>query len=70
MLSTWEVDGLLSHGITTALLSPDDVQPYRGLVWGMEYPDLLITETTAFHDKAVADSLVRHQRLNDDGATR
>ncbi len=29
---------------------------YRGLVWGMEYPDLLLTETAAFHDKRVADT--------------
>ncbi len=55
--STWEVDGLLSRGTTAGLMSFDDIQPYRGLVWGMEYPDLLITETTAFHDKALADSL-------------
>lgn len=29
---------------------------YRGLVWGMEYPDLLLTETFGWHDKRVADT--------------
>ena len=36
--------------------SPNYLEPDRGVVWGMEYPDLLITETTAFHDKAWADT--------------
>ncbi|HEX3659064.1 MAG TPA: hypothetical protein VHV55_24970 [Pirellulales bacterium] len=33
-------------------------EPDRGVVWGMEYPDLLLTETTAFHDKGWADTML------------
>ncbi len=28
----------------------------RRLVWGAEYPDLLLTETVAFHDRRVKDT--------------
>jgi hypothetical protein len=31
-------------------------EPDRAMIWGMEYPDLLITETTAFHDKGWANT--------------
>lgn len=37
----------------------DDYQlPHRGLVWGAEYPDLLLTETVATHDRRVKDTLL------------
>jgi len=47
--SPWDVDGKLD-------LDDEAAAPHRGLVWGMEAPDLLITETLAFHDKRVADT--------------
>lgn len=56
---TWDVDSRLGYG------SPDDQQAsaannvasgWRGVVWGMEYPELLITETVGLHDKRIADT--------------
>jgi hypothetical protein len=51
---TWEVDGdatpaqdLSGNGIPY----DDTLQPWRGIVWGCEYPDLLLMETVAFHDR-------------------
>jgi hypothetical protein len=46
----WGVDGDISA------ISGDNINPERGLVWGMEAPDLLITETLAFHDRRVKDT--------------
>ncbi|MCO6456738.1 MAG: hypothetical protein J5I93_15675 [Pirellulaceae bacterium] len=34
----------------------DDNSGERRLVWGLEYPEVLITETKAFHDRRVMDS--------------
>jgi hypothetical protein len=45
---TWDVDGVLG--------TSDDNAPYRRLVWGCEYPEVLLTETKAFHDRAVKDT--------------
>lgn len=42
---TWDVDGDISS------TSPDNSESHRGLVWGCERPELLITETLAFHDR-------------------
>jgi hypothetical protein len=42
---TWDVD----EDITSS--SPDNGTNYRGLVWGVERPELLITETVAMHDR-------------------
>jgi len=42
----WDVDG----DLTT------DEGALRGLVWGCERPELLLTETLAFHDRRVADT--------------
>jgi len=46
----WDVDGVVGAG------SSDDSQPYRRLVWGCERPELVLTETLAFHDRRVVDS--------------
>ncbi|MCX7424456.1 MAG: hypothetical protein NTW96_02270 [Planctomycetia bacterium] len=45
----WNVDGVIGAPST------DDTAPYRGLVWGCERPELLITETLAFHDRRTED---------------
>jgi hypothetical protein len=64
---TWDVDGWIGRspgpdgqfGPGDDIPSPDDDEsayPYRKVVWGMEYPDLLITETLALHDRRVKDT--------------
>jgi hypothetical protein len=55
---TWNVDGQ----IEAAAGAGDDGQAWRGLVWGCERPQLLLTETLAFHDTR------REDLNNDDGA--
>ncbi len=45
LINTWDVDG----DITT------DTEPFRDVVWGCERPELLMTETLAFHDMKVSD---------------
>ena len=51
---TWDVDGIINTaGATT---SPDDTLAYRGVVWGAERPELLITETIATHDRRTRDT--------------
>ena len=50
---TWCVDGIVDDGSGT--FSQDDVKSWRGLVWGCERPELLITETGAFHDRRTED---------------
>jgi hypothetical protein len=52
-IAGWQVDGRIG---TPAYPSPDDTQPYRGLVWGCKSPDLLMTENVNFHDKRLADT--------------
>jgi len=53
--NTWNVDGVIDTATDAgnATLSPpsDDQKSYRDLVWGCERPELLITETLAFHDR-------------------
>ena len=51
---TWDVDGIISPYQTN--VSPDDTQIYRGLVWGAERPELLITETMSAHDRRTRDT--------------
>ena len=46
----WGVDGDLSS------TSVDNTAPQRGLVWGSERPELLITETLAWHDRRTEDT--------------
>lgn len=59
----WQVDGNpgtdgtagnpeILNGTNYVFTNPND----RGLVWGTESPDLLITETLAFHDRRVKDT--------------
>jgi len=45
--STWNVDNTLN--------TADDNQGYRGIAWGTEKPELLITETFATHDTRTED---------------
>ncbi len=52
--STWDIDGIINPAAGGA--STDDTQPWRGLVWGCERPELLITETIATHDRRTADT--------------
>ncbi len=59
--STWFVDGVIDNASNPPPGS-DDNQAWRGLVWGCEKPELLITETLAFHDR-------RTQDLASDGGT-
>jgi len=59
----WDVDGVVEEAAVWGLpnrnsLTPpfdDDKTDYRGLVWGCERPELLITETLAFHDRRTED---------------
>jgi hypothetical protein len=65
----WSVDDNFETDDTT--LSPP--QQDRRMVWGCEYPELLITETKAFHDRRVKDT--NHEEFpdmedNDTGARR
>jgi hypothetical protein len=53
----WDVDGLLG--------TADDSLPERGLVWGSERPELLISETLAMHDRRSEDLDVPGNRTDD-----
>ncbi len=46
--NTWNVDGVIG--------TSDDNKAYRRLVWGCERPELLISETLAFHDFRTEDT--------------
>lgn len=48
---TWDVDGVLD--VDPSIGASDDDEAWRALAWGCERPELLITETLAFHDRAV-----------------
>lgn len=45
----WDVDGILGSADDTTVAD-------RRLVWGCENPELLLTETLAFHDRRVKDT--------------
>ena len=49
-LPCWYVDGVIDD-VSNPPTGSDDKQAWRGLVWGCERPELLITETLAFHDR-------------------
>lgn len=60
---TWDVDGDLSRVTPT---SRDDTdRPWRGVVWGCEYADLLLTETLAFHDRRTQNHVDDNGRVTD-----
>jgi hypothetical protein len=60
----WNVDGYIGRnpgpdgilGTGDDVPSSDDTGSTRGLVWGLETPEVLITETLAFHDTGVKDT--------------
>ncbi|MCU0963096.1 MAG: hypothetical protein MUF48_23640, partial [Pirellulaceae bacterium] len=54
----WDVDGVLG--------TADDAHLERGLVWGCERPELLITEAIAFHDRRTEDLSVGGGTQQDD----
>lgn len=57
--NTWDVDGVIDTNPTAACSDDDQAShPWRRLVWGTERPELLITETLAFHDIATEDMKV------------
>jgi hypothetical protein len=51
----WRVDGNLT---TKELVDPANPlsQVIRGVVWGCKPPELILTETLAFHDRRIADT--------------
>lgn len=49
----WDVDGDLS---TTNDTNSSGAATERGVVWGMESPELLLTEHISFHDRRVKDT--------------
>jgi hypothetical protein len=51
----WQVDGVIGTNPSTGGIN-DDSNAYRGLVWGCKPPELLLTETLAFHDRRIADT--------------
>jgi len=66
----WDVDSFLDRDPTDATLDPpsdDLLARYRGLVWGCERPELLITETLAFHDRRTEDTDQAGDNLSPDG---
>jgi hypothetical protein len=55
--NTWDVDGRIEPdtGGGPGDTSLDDFNPFRGIVWGCERPELVITETLALHDLRTED---------------
>ncbi len=58
----WNVDGNLMTAEQLPGSSPPVMHPERAVVWGMERPEMLISEVLAFHDLRVED-------LNNPGGT-
>jgi hypothetical protein len=53
----WAPDRLMVLDSNTNAYVPDASQrPFIGVVWGMENPELLLTESLAFHDKKLRDT--------------
>jgi hypothetical protein len=58
-LAQWSVnvvDFLDSDAIMTPYKYRASGAPDQYVVWGCEHPDLILTETVAFHDRAIADT--------------
>lgn len=54
---TWDVDDMIDPAIGALTGSRhDDSAAHRGLVWGCERPELLLTETIATHDRGTDDT--------------
>ena len=53
-ITTWNVDNDLTTDENGLFI--DDANDFRGVVWGCERPELLITETLATHDRGIADT--------------
>jgi hypothetical protein len=54
-LDGWSVDGVVGNGSLDDNDLPSNGNGRRGLVWGCERPELLITETLAWHDRRTQD---------------
>lgn len=53
----WNVNGnLVTQMDGSAGIEGGDPSPYRRVVWGSEAPDLLLSETLAFHDRGIKDT--------------
>lgn len=60
----WQVDGdprnrgtdQVDNDGDGSIDEADEQEPERFVVWGTEYPDLLLTENIAFHDRRVKDT--------------
>jgi len=52
---TWDVDDIVSTQTTTSADDNEVSHTWRGLAWGVERPELLISETLAFHDLKTED---------------
>ncbi len=64
----WNVDGYLGVD-PSGNASADDTATYRGVVWGVERPDLLLTETFATHEFRTEDTSEGGMLLPGDGLT-
>jgi hypothetical protein len=58
LVATWNVDGNpeTMHFNNPAYPNLVEHDKFRGIVWGCERPELLITETLAFHDRGTRDT--------------
>ena len=68
-LAQWAVnvvDYIDSDAIMTPFEYADDLNPAKNVVWGCESPDLIVTETLAFHDRAIADTEDDNQSGDED----
>lgn len=64
---TWDVDGDLTTDENAINSAATSGNWFRGVVWGVEYPDLLLTETLAYHDRRTANTMFEVEVPVDDG---
>ena len=60
----WDVDGDITSNST------DNAEPQRNLVWGAERPELVMTETLAWHDRRTEDESNEDPANDEDGNGR